>query len=143
AEALIAGETQMLEMIARGEPLSVILDVLARNIEQIAGDILCTILLLDPDGIHVRHGAAPSMEPSYIRAIDGLTIGPSAGSCGTAAYRKEAVFVEDIASDPLWANYRDVALAHGLRACWSIPFTNRQGEVLGTFAMYYREPRAP
>lgn len=143
AEALIAGEMQMLEMITRGESLSVILDVLARNIEHIAGDMLCTILLLDPDGVHVRHGAAPSMQPSYIRAIDGLSIGPSAGSCGTAAYRKKPVFVEDIASDPLWADYRDVALAHGLRACWSIPFTNRQGEVLGTFAMYYREPRAP
>jgi len=142
-EMLMAGETQMLDMITRGESLPAILDTLARNIERIAEGMLCTILLLDSDGIHMRHGAAPSMPESYTRAIDGLSIGPCVGSCGTAAYRKEAVFVEDIASDPLWAEYREVALAHGLRACWSIPFLSNRGEVLGTFAAYYREPRSP
>ena len=71
--------------------------------------------------IHVRHGAAPSLNETFIRAIDGQPIGPKAGSCGTAAYRKEPVYVTDIASDPLWEDYRDIALAHGLRACWSTP----------------------
>jgi signal transduction histidine kinase len=130
-------------MIARGQPLPDILDAIARNIERTTNDMLCTILLLDPDGVHVRHGAAPSMDESFIRAIDGQPIGPNAGSCGTAAYRKEAVFVSDIASDPLWADYRELAQAHGLRACWSTPIMSRQGLVLGTFAMYYREARAP
>lgn len=143
AEKLIEGERQAFEMIAKGEPLSVILEAIVRNIEHTIEGLYCTILLLDPDGVHIRHGAAPSMAESYIRAIDGMPIGPNAGSCGTAAYRRQPVYVSDIASDPLWSDYRDLALAHGLRACWSIPFMNKEGVVLGTFAMYYREPRVP
>ncbi len=142
-EILVAGEKQVLEMVAREEPLSMILDAIARNIEDQSDDLLCTILLLDSDGIHVRHGAAPSLPKTFVQAIDGQPIGPHAGSCGTAAYRKEPVYVSDIATDPLWINYREVALKHGLQACWSTPIIASDGRVLGTFAMYYSEPRSP
>ena len=78
-----------------------------------------------------------------MEAIDGIVIGPCVGSCGTAAYRREPVVVSDIATDPLWADFRDLALGHGLRACWSTPILSSEGRVLGTFAIYYREPRTP
>ena len=142
-EILLAGEKQVLEMIAKGEPLPKVLVTIACNIESQSDGMFCTILLLDSDGLHVRHGAAPSMKETFIRAIDGQPIGPNAGSCGTAAYRKEPVYVTDIASDPLWEDYRQVALEHGLRACWSTPIKSSEGRVLGTFAMYYGEPRTP
>jgi GAF domain-containing protein len=88
------------------------------------------------------HGAAPSLPAAYNRAIDGLPIGPEAGSCGTAAYRRDTVFVADIESDSLWVGYRKLALAHGLRACWSTPILANDGHVLGTFALYYRTSRS-
>jgi len=143
AEMLLAGEKRLLEMIARGEPLALILDALCRLVEELARGCLSSILLLDLKTSQLRHGAAPSLPAAYSTAIDGAVIGPSAGSCGTAAYRGEPVVVADIASNPLWADYRDLALAHGLRACWSTPILSSQGEVLGTFAIYYREPRLP
>src|SRR5258708_17583305 len=105
--------------------------------------MLASVLLLDADGVHLRHGAAPSLPQAYIQAIDGLPIGPNEGSCGSAASRREPVFVSDIASDPLWAPYAELALSHGLRACWSSPIFSSHAEVLGTFAMYYRRPRRP
>jgi PAS domain S-box-containing protein len=103
----------------------------------------CSLLLLDADGIHLRHGAASSLPESYNRALDGLTIGPSVGSCGTAVHFDRQVLVSDITKDPRWADYRDLAASHDLRACWSTPIHCRLGKVLGTFAIYYREPRAP
>lgn len=106
-------------------------------------DVLGSILLLDTDGKHLRHGAAPSLPDAYNAAIDGAEIGPCVGSCGTAAYTATPVFVSDIAKDPLWVDFRDVAEAHGLRACWSIPILAAGRKVLGTFAMYHREPREP
>jgi C4-dicarboxylate-specific signal transduction histidine kinase len=105
--------------------------------------LLCSVLLLDEDGQHVRHGAAPSLPEPYSKAIDGLSIGPKAGSCGTAMYRREPVVVTDILQDPLWEAYRDVAEPYGLRACWSTPILAHSGKALGSFAMYYREPRSP
>src|SRR5262249_4884199 len=102
-----------------------------------------SVLLLDADGVHLRHGAAPSLPESYNRAIDGLAIGPSVGSCGTAAYRREPVCVSDIAGDPLWAPSAELGLSHGPPACWSSPVLSCPAEVLGTFAMYYRQPRHP
>ena len=105
--------------------------------------MVCSVLLLDDDGVHLRHGAGPSLPDEYNRAIDGVTIGPNVGSCGTAAFRGKSIFVEDIASDPLWANFKDLALSHGLRACWSTPILDSQQQVLGTFAVYYREPAQP
>jgi PAS domain S-box-containing protein len=143
AEMLLAGEKRLLEMIARGDSRAFILDALCRLVEELASGSLSSILLLDSTGKRLRHGAAPNLPIPYTQAIDGGAIGPAAGSCGTAAYRAEAVIVSDIATDPLWADYRDLALAHGLRACWSTPILSSEGRVLGTFAMYYREPRSP
>jgi PAS domain S-box-containing protein len=128
-------------MVAKGNSLAEILDSLCRLVEAQAGDVLASILLADGD--HLRHGGAPSLPKAYTDAINGTVIGPSAGSCGTAAYRGEPVIVEDIATDPLWADYRDLALPHSLRACWSTPVFSSQGEVIATFAMYYRERRRP
>jgi PAS domain S-box-containing protein len=143
AEALLAGEKRLLEMVARGDSLTLILDALCRLVEKLASGALSSILLLEPNGNRLRHGAAPNLPQAYIDAIDGSVIGPSVGSCGTAAYRGEPVIVSDIANDPLWINYRDVALLHGLRACWSTPILSSEAKVLGTFAIYYREPRSP
>jgi PAS domain S-box-containing protein len=143
AEALLAGEKRLLEMVARGDPLTNILDALCRLVEELASGSLSSILLLDPNGAQLRHGAAPSLPQAYIDAVDGSVIGPSAGSCGTSAYRAKPVIVSDIATDPLWADYREIALPHGLRACWSTPILSSEAKVLGTFAIYYREPRTP
>ena len=127
-------------MVARGDSLAEILDSLCRFVEAQASGVLASVSLLDGD--RLWHGAAPSLPKAYTDAINGAAIGPSAGSCGTAAYRGETVIVEDIASDPLWAAYRDLALSHSLRACWSTP-VSLQGKVIATFAMYYRKPRRP
>jgi PAS domain S-box-containing protein len=141
AEALFDGERLILEMVAKGDPLPRILDSLCRLVEEGAGGVLASVLLVD--GECLRHGAAPSLPKGYTDAIDGALIGPCAGSCGTAAYRREQVIVSDIASDPLWAEYRAIALPYSLRACWSTPIMSSEDKVIGTFAMYYREPRSP
>ena len=143
AEVLLAGEKRLLEMVARGESLAQILDSLCRLVEEQTSDVFASILLLDENGKQLRHGGAPSLPKAYTDAIDGSEIGPSVGSCGTAAYLGTQVIVSDIASDPLWANFRELALAHSLRACWSTPISSAEGKVIGTFAMYYREPRSP
>jgi PAS domain S-box-containing protein len=143
AEALREGESRILEMIARDARLEEILDSLVRVVEAQFAGLLCSVLLLDEDGQHVRHGAAPSLPESYIKAIDGLCIGPKAGSCGTAMYRREPVVVIDILEDPLWEPYRGVVEPYGFRACWSTPILAPSGKALGSFAMYYCEPRSP
>src|SRR5215510_15702538 len=129
AEALLAGEKRLLEMIAKGHALSMILDAVCRLVEELFEGALASILLLDPDGKRLWHGAAPSLPKSYTDAIDGGCIGPAAGSCGTAAYRKAPIMVADIAEDPLWTEYRELALPHGLRACWSTPVLASDGRV--------------
>src|SRR5205809_639177 len=143
AEMLLGGEKRLLEMIARGNSRALVLDALCHLVEELNSGSLSSILMLDPKTNRLRHGAAPSLPIPYTEAIDGLVIGPCMGSCGTAAYRAEPVIVSDIASDPLWANFRDLAGGHGLRACWSTPILSSTGKVLGTFAIYYREPRSP
>jgi PAS domain S-box-containing protein len=143
AEALRDGESRILEMIARDAPLEEILENLVRVVEAQFAGLLCSVLLLDEDGQHARHGAAPSLPKPYTKAIDGLCIGPKAGSCGTAMYRREPVIVTDILRDPLWEPYRGVAEPYGFRACWSTPILAHSGKVLGSFGMYYREPRSP
>jgi two-component system, cell cycle sensor histidine kinase and response regulator CckA len=120
-----------------------VLDRLMRLTETRFEGLLASVLLLDPEGKRLRHAAAPSLPAAYMGAIDGMPIGPSVGSCGSAAYRKEMVIVTDIETDPLWAPYKYLAEPYGLRACWSAPIVSRQGKVLGTFAMYYREVRSP
>lgn len=137
------GQSRVLQMIAANAPLSEILNRLVLLIESQSPGMLCSVLLLSEDGDHVRHGAAPSLPQDYVKAIDGAPIGPKEGSCGTAMYRGEPVVVNDISSDPLWENYRDLAEASHLRACWSTPILSGRGKVLGSFAMYYREPRSP
>src|SRR5438876_1811633 len=143
AEVLVAGEKKLLEMIARGSGLVSVLDALCRFAEEMSDNVLVSILLVSPDGKSLRHGAAPSLPKSYTKAIDGGLIGPRAGSCGTAAYSGERVIVSDIATDPLWDQYRHLAMQHGLRACWSTPIFSTKREVMGTFALYSREPGSP
>ncbi len=141
AEGLLTGEKRILEMVAKGDSLVNLLDSLCRLVEEQASGVLASVLLLDDNCL--RHGGAPSLPKAYTEAIDGVAIGPSVGSCGTAAYRGEQVIVEDIATDPLWADFREAALPHCLRACWSTPIFSSQNKVMATFAMYYREPRRP
>jgi PAS domain S-box-containing protein len=130
-------------MAAKGDSLTDILDNLCRLVEEQSTGVLASILLLDPNGRQLRHGAAPNLPKAYTDAIDGLAIGHSVGSCGSAAYRAEQVIVSDIASDPLWDPFRDLALTHSLRACWSTPIFSSESKVIGTFAMYYHQPRSP
>ncbi|MBI3770263.1 MAG: GAF domain-containing sensor histidine kinase [Deltaproteobacteria bacterium] len=139
--AVLAGKTEILERITGGAPLDAILTAVVTMVERHADGMLCSVLLLNGD--RLRHGAAPSLPATYRDAIDGLVIGPTVGSCGTAAYRRAPVIVTDIAKDPLWNDFREVALAHGLRACWSAPILGSNRSCLGTLAMYYHEPRPP
>jgi diguanylate cyclase (GGDEF)-like protein/PAS domain S-box-containing protein len=144
AEQMLASERSVLRLITRNTPLPELLDEVCRRAEALLGDgANCTILLLDPDGVHARAGGAPSLPKSYTEALDGVAIGPQAGSCGTAMYLRRMVVVENIETDPLWADYKHLALPVGLRACWSMPFENDVGVVLGAFAVYYRTPRRP
>jgi GAF domain-containing protein len=138
-----AGQKRVLKMIANNAPLSQILTSLVLLIEAQSPEMLCSVLLLSADGNHIQHGAAPSLAPQYVKAVDGEPIGPKNGSCGTAMYRGEPVIVTDIFTDPLWEDYRALAAASGLRACWSTPIMSGRGKVLGSFAMYYTEPRTP
>jgi PAS domain S-box-containing protein len=143
SQALSLLDDRILAMIIGQNPLPAILNTLCADIEKHHGGMLCSVLLLDADGATLRHGAAPSLPQEYSQGTDGVKIGPCMGSCGTAVYRKQPVVVSDIATDPLWADGRDIALRHGLRACWSTPIPAQDGSVLGTFAIYYREPRTP
>jgi formate hydrogenlyase transcriptional activator len=132
-----------LKMILIGAPLNEVLTSVARLIEAQSEGMLCSIFLVEKGGLHLRYAAAPSLPEPYRAATDGIAIGPDAGSCGTAVYRREAVFVADILTDPLWARFRDAATAAGLRAAWSSPILSHDGSVLGTFGMHYREVRHP
>lgn len=142
-EAFRAGQSRILEMIAANAPLGEILKRLVLLIEAQSPEMLCSVLLLSDDGNHIRHGAAPSLPEEYVKAIDGAPIGPKNGSCGTAMYRGKPVIVTNIFLDPLWDDYRDLAAAAGLRACWSTPIMSGRGKVAGSFAMYYRRPQTP
>ncbi len=145
AEALLAAEKGILEMIATGVPLKQILNALCLFIEEQRSGTLASVLLLNPDGVHLDCVAGPSLPQEWMQQMETLPIGPCAGSCGTAAYRGSQVIVSDIATDALWnvPGHRTAALKHGLRASWSNPVLSSKGKVLGTFCMYYREPRSP
>jgi PAS domain S-box-containing protein len=138
-----AGQSRVLEMIAADAPLADVLTSLVLLMEGQAEGLRCSILLLNRDGQHVRHGAAPNLPETYVKAVDGAAIGPRNGSCGTAMYRRQPVVVTDVMTDPLWADYRELAQICGLRACWSTPILSAQGDVLGSFAMYREEKRGP
>ncbi|TRL35778.1 diguanylate cyclase domain-containing protein [Rhizobium straminoryzae] len=137
------GHAAVLEMVARGRPLPAVLDALCCMIENQLQGIYASVLLLDEAGERLRHGAAPSLPPSYTRLIDGVAIGPSVGSCGTAAWRRCSIVVRDIQSDPLWADFRHLAMPFRLRSCWSTPIMGANNRVLGTFALYSNEVREP
>jgi PAS domain S-box-containing protein len=138
-----AGQSRLLEMIAADAPLSDVLTSLVLLMESQAEGLRCSILLLNRDGKHVRHGAAPNLPEAYVKAVDGAPIGPRNGSCGTAMFKRQPVVVTDVMTDPLWSDYRELARICGLRACWSTPILSVQNEVLGSFAMYRAENRAP
>ena len=144
-DALLAGQMRLLEMIAAGVALNEILNALCSIIEEQRSGTLASVLLLNPDGVHLNSVAGPSLPAAWTQQMERLPIGPCAGSCGTAAYRGSAVIVSDIATDALWdvPEHRASALEHGLRASWSSPVLSWKGKVLGTFCMYYREPRTP
>lgn len=139
---LLQLQTEVLEAVARGEPLSLIADLLCRRTEAIAPDAVCSILTVDAQGL-LHSLAGPSLPADYTNAIDGVPVGPNAGSCGTAAWRKAPVMVTDIEHDALWSDFRGLALPLGLRACWSSPIVDRQGRVVATFAFYFRTCRGP
>jgi len=144
AEMLADAQRKVLELAVQDAPLEELLNALVETVDTHSSDgVIGSILLIDRDGRHLRDGAGPSLPRAYRDAIDGVEIGPSVGSCGTAAHRNESVAVRDIATDPLWADFRELALGHGLSSCWSTPIRSAKGKLLGTFAMYYREPREP
>ena len=145
SEALLAGEKRLLEMVATGVPLKEILNTLCLIIEEQRPGMLASVLLLTPDGIHLNVVAGPNLPKEWKQEMETLPIGPCAGSCGTAAYRGTPVIVSDISIDPLWdvPEHRAAALKNGLRASWSNPVLSSKQKVLGTFCMYYREPRRP
>ncbi|MEI6175449.1 MAG: PAS domain S-box protein [Verrucomicrobiota bacterium] len=143
AQRLLAWEKSALESIVGAAAPGQVLDRLMHGLETELPGALCSVLLLDADGIHLRLGAAPSLPDDYNRAVDGIAIGTAVGSCGTAVYEKREVITSDIGNDPLWVDYRDFALGHGLRACWSTPIHCSQKKILGTLAIYHREPHYP
>ena len=142
-DALQRAEKQALELVAKGDGLNEVLAFVCRTIEIHTAPMLCAVMLVTEDGMHLTSAAAPSLPDDYNRAVDGIPIGPTIGSCGSAAYFQKPAIVSDIATHPLWENYAPVAMAHGLKACWSQPIISHSGDLLGTFAAYYREPRSP
>jgi len=143
AEAVSAEHGRVLEMVAASRPLDEVLTRLVNLIESQIEGTYASILLLDDDGKHLRRGVSPSLPEAYSKAVDHVAIGPKAGSCGTAMYRREPVIVSDILQDPLWDDIRELAVQHGLRACWSMPILSNQSKDLGTFAIYSRNVREP
>ncbi|MGF9567577.1 GAF domain-containing protein [Neorhizobium sp. JUb45] len=141
---LIIAERDILARVALGGPIKDVLSDIILLVEKPAnGELLASVLLLSEDGKSLLEGAAPSLPSEYNAAIDGIPVGHGIGSCGTAAFSGEAVMVSDIDTDPLWADFRELALGHGLRACWSMPIKAADGRILGTFANYYHEPKEP
>jgi formate hydrogenlyase transcriptional activator len=132
-----------LKLILAGAGLSEVLATVARLIEAQRPGMICSIFLLERDGLRLRYAAAPNLPDAYRTATDGMVIGPNVGSCGRAAFLRQPVFASDILSDPNWAKFRDAAAAAGLRAAWSSPIMSHDSRVLGTFGMYYREVRYP
>src|SRR4051794_20733757 len=138
-----SGQWEILERIARGGTLSEILLSIVSLVEHQAEDMLCSILLFDPSSARLRHGAARRLPTELCEAIDGMRIGPSEGSCGMAAFRRQRVVVTDISTHPAWATYKAAFLVRGLLACWSTPILSPAGELLGTMGMYFTEARGP
>ena len=143
AEQQLAHERTVMELMARGMALGEVLTQLVLGHETLFAGTIGSVLLYDAAAGKLALAAAPHLPAEYCRQIDAMAIGPNAGSCGTAAFTGQTVIVENIATDPKWADYRGLAERHGLRACWSTPIRSAQGAVLGVFALYYRQPRSP
>ena len=143
SEALLAGEKQLLEMVAGGHSMSEILEAICRLVESTAGGCYCSVLLTDPSGTRVEHGAAPSFPASFINSIIGRPLKIDEGPCGLAVRLNEQVIVADLTTETRWPDLRRLILAHGLRSCWSTPISSAAGKILGTFGVYYREPKTP
>ncbi|MBV8661462.1 MAG: EAL domain-containing protein, partial [Hyphomicrobiales bacterium] len=143
ADLLREGQAKVLEMIAVGAPVEAALDCLVRLVESQLSGVSGCVLLVDPDQPRLRRGAAPSLANAFADGLEGLAIGPNALCCGTALYRREPVASHDIERDPLWRDYREQAIAHGYRACWSTPIFSHQGDALGAFALYSTVTRQP
>lgn len=145
AEALLAGEKRLLEMVANGESMPGVLEGICRFVESTAGGCRCSVVLVDPGGVRLEHGAAPSLPETFIQSIIGRPINVDSGPCAMAAYLNEQVIAGDLTTETRWAAYEwcPMALSHGLKACWSTPISSTTGKVLGAFAIYYDEPRQP
>jgi signal transduction histidine kinase/ActR/RegA family two-component response regulator len=143
AEALLNIQKDALGRLAKGYTLKEILDVVAKGFEEIFIGARCSILLFNKEKQRLFNCSSPSLPEEYLDYINGTKIGPSAGSCGTAIYEGEIVIVENIATDPLWAVAKDVALSHGLLSCWSCPVWGSGNQIMGTFAVYYGSPKKP
>ena len=143
-QSLQARDFQFASEFTQGDSLEDVLDRHLLAVEEMAeSEIITSILLLSSDGRRLSHGAGPNLPQAYRDSIDGAEIGPTAGSCGTAAYFGRPVYVTDIETDPLWSDYRHLALPHGLRSCWSTPIRGADGSVIGTFAIYHRTAGSP
>ncbi len=132
----------ILNLILAGSELSEVLTIIAGLVESRGNGTICTIWLPDADEKHLYCAAAPSL-PGFAANVGPTCIGPKGASCGTAVYRREPVYVADILREPIWDDYRDLFLPYGIRAVWSRPLFTREGKVLGTFAILYREVRNP
>ena len=145
AEAMLAGEKRLLEMVAGSHSMSGILEALCQLVESTASGCYCSVVLVDPSGTRLEHGAAPSLPASFITSIIGRPVNVDSGPCAMASYLNEQVIAADLTSETRWATYEwcPMALAHGLKACWSTPISSTAGKVLGAFALYYDEPRTP
>src|SRR5580693_2107604 len=144
ASGLLSSESvvNILRLILAGAPLAEVLTIIAQLVESHGDGTLCTIWLPTDDGKQLYCAAAPSL-PGFIADAGSMTIGPKGGSCGTAVYRKQPVYVNDILTDPVWDHYRHRLLPFGIRAVWSRPLFTSEENVLGTFAIHYREARSP
>src|SRR5215472_12430950 len=130
------------KLIFAGSPLSVVLTHIAQLVESRGEEMFCTIWLPDEDGRNLHCAAAPSL-PGFAAGVGTMAVGPKGGSCGTAVYRRESVYVTDILTDPAWDHYRDRMLPFGIRSVWSRPLFTSEGKALGTFSINYRESRSP
>ncbi len=143
SEGFLFFQNKVLQNMVHESSLKKVLEFIVIGIEKQTDDLKGSILLLDETGKYLSEGVAPNLPKEYFEVINGIPIGACAGSCGTAAYRKEIVIVADISSDPLWKDFKNIALSSNLGACWSIPIVDREGAVLGTFALYYNKPNQP
>lgn len=145
SDALLAGEKYLLEMVASGHPLPVVLQALCRLVEESERGYLCSILLVDPRAAVFQHGAAPSLPQAYYASKAGRPVHPESGPCGLAASTKRQTIVPDVSTETRWntSGWCAFTMSHGLRSCWSSPILSRAQEALGTFAIYRREPGAP